>query len=33
LLLRHLALPMYVEMDLRQVEYVANSVNELLNDY
>jgi len=33
LLLRHLALPMYVEMDLQQVEYVANSVNELLNDY
>ncbi len=33
LLLRHLSLPMYVEMDIDQVEYVANSVNELLNDY
>jgi perosamine synthetase len=33
LLLRHLALPMYVEMDLDQVKYITDSVNELLNDY
>lgn len=32
LLNRHFALPMYFEMELDQVEYVANSVNELLND-
>ena len=33
LLERHFALPMYVEMDLDQVEYVANSVNKLLDDH
>ena len=33
LLARHFALPMYVEMDLDQVEYVANSVNKLLDDH
>jgi dTDP-4-amino-4,6-dideoxygalactose transaminase len=32
LLLRHFSLPMYVEMDVEQAEYVANSVNTLLND-
>jgi dTDP-4-amino-4,6-dideoxygalactose transaminase len=32
LLLRHFSLPIYVEMDVEQAEYVANSVNTLLND-
>jgi perosamine synthetase len=32
LLLRHFSLPMYVEMDVEQAEYVANSVNTLLDD-
>lgn len=32
LLLRHFSLPMYVEMDIEQAEYVANSVNTLLDD-
>ena len=30
LLHRHIALPMYVEMTLEQVEYVANAINELI---
>ena len=32
LLYRHFSLPMYVEMDIEQAEYVANSVNTLLDD-
>jgi len=32
LLLRHVALPMYFEMDLEQVDYVCDSIIKILND-